>query len=227
MDDGRPVRIVLALDPPSVIRALFIVVVALAAGSLAGQVSTYFLGDGHLWGFVPQFNLDREMNVPTWFSSILFLFAAVLLWKAGDIPGPGLARFRAHWRGLAVVFVCLSIDETAAFHEMAVDPLRKLFRAHGVLYFSWVIAGSVFVVAIGLAFLRLWLSLPGRTRALFLSAAFLFLSGALGMEMAAGRFVEWHGSASFAYALMANAEETLEMLGQVVFLKGIFTLFAG
>jgi hypothetical protein len=227
MEDGRPVRIVLTLDSPSIVRALFIVVALLAAASLAGQVSMYFLEDGHLWGFVPQFNLDREMNVPTWFSSILFLFAAVLLWKAGDIPGPGSTRFRTHWRGLAVVFVCLSIDEVAAFHEMAVDPLRELFHAHGILYFSWVIGGAAFVVALALVFLRLWLSLPARTRALFLSAAFLFLSGALGMEMAAGRFVEWHGSASFSYALMANAEETLEMLGQVVFLKGLFTLFAG
>jgi hypothetical protein len=225
MDDRHPVRITIALDPPLVVRALFIAVVALAAASLAGQISTYFFGDGHLQGFVPQFNLDREMNVPTWFSSFLFLFTAVLLWKAGGIPGPGPARFRAQWRGLAVVFVGLSIDETAAFHEMAVDPLRKLFHAHGFLHFSWVILGFAFVAALVPVFLKLWLSLPRRTRVLFFVAAFLFLTGALGMEMVGGRFVEQHGAANFSYALMANAEETLEMLGQVVFIKGLFTLF--
>ena len=227
MDDKHPVRLTLAFDPPSVVRALFIAVVVLAAASLAGQVSTYYFGDGHLQGFVPQFNLDREMNVPTWFSSFLFLFAAVLLWKAGSLPGPGPARFRASWRGLAVVFVGLSIDETAAFHEMAVDPLRKLFRAHGFFHFSWVILGIAFVAALVPVFLKLWLSLPRRTRALFFVAAFLFLSGALGMEMVAGPFVERHGAANFSYALMANAEEILEMFGQVVFIKGLFTLFGG
>ena len=227
MDDGRPVRIVLTLDPPSVVRALFIAIVVLAAASLAGQVSTYYFGDGHLQGFVPQFNLDREMNVPTWFSSFLFLFTAVLLWKAGSLPGPGPARFRASWRGLAVVFVGLSIDETAAFHEMAVDPLRKLFHAHGFFHFSWVILGIAFVAALVPVFLKLRLSLTRRTRALFFGAAFLYLSGALGMEMVAGPFVERHGAANFSYALMANAEEVLEMLGQVVFIKGLFTLFGG
>lgn len=225
MDDNHPLRITIALDSPSVVRAFFIAVVVLAAAGLAGQVSTYFFGDGHLHGFVPQFNLDREMNVPTWFSSFLFLFGAVLLWKAGDLPGPGPARFRRSWRGLAVVFVGLSIDEMAAFHEMAVDPLRKLFHAHGFLHFSWVILGFAFVAALVPVFLKLWLSLPRRTRVLFFVAAFLFLSGALGMEMAAGRFVERHGAANFSYALMANVEETLEMLGQVVFIKGLLSLF--
>jgi len=225
MDDKHPIRLAFALDLPSVVRALFIAVVVLAAASLAGQISTYFFGDGHLQGFVPQFNLDREMNVPTWFSSFLFLIAATLLWKAGSLPGPEPAPFRAHWRGLAVLFVGLSIDETAALHEMAVDPLRKLFHAHGIFHFSWVIAGLAFVAVLVPVFLKLWLSLRRPTQVLFLVAAFLFLSGALGMEMVAGPFVERHGAASFSYALMANAEEVLEMLGQVVFINGLFTLF--
>lgn len=38
MDDKRPVRLTLALCPPSVVRALFIIVAVPAAASLAGQV---------------------------------------------------------------------------------------------------------------------------------------------------------------------------------------------
>jgi len=213
------------LDPPSIIRALIIAVVVLAMAGLIGQYSAYFLGDGHLHGFVPEFNLDREMNIPTWFSSLLFLFAAVLLWKAGNLPGASGVRFVTYWRAMSVIFVCLSIDEVAAIHEMVVDPLRKALHAAGFLYFSWVIAGAAFVAVLAIFYWKLGCTLPAKTRTLFILAAGLFLGGTLGMEMVGGRYVEHHGASNFTYALMANAEEILEMLGQVTFIKGLFSLF--
>ena len=45
------------------------------------------------------------------------------------------------------------------------------------------------------------------------------------MEMLEGRYIELHGASNFSYALMANVEEILEMLGQVTFIKGLFSLF--
>jgi hypothetical protein len=218
-------RLEFDLDPRSIIRALFLIVAGLAAASLIGQASTYFLGDGHLWGFVPEFNLDREMNIPTWFSSCLFLFAAVLLWKAGGLRRDRERRFAIRWKSLSLIFVLLSIDEAAALHEMAVEPIRKALHASGFLYFSWVVAGAVFCAVLALVYWKLVFSLPAKTRLLFLVAAGLFVGGSLGMEMLGGRFVEHHGSSNFTYALMANAEETLEMLGQVTFIKGLFSLF--
>lgn len=224
----RPVRLGFVLDRPAVARALILAVVGLGAASLAGVVSTRVFGDGHLHGFVPLFDLDREMNVPTWFSSALFLLAAVLLWKAGDLSGAvSPARRRPLWRGLALLFVLLSLDEVAAVHEMAVDPLRRLFHAGGVLYFSWVIAGAALAALVVLACGRLVLSLPSQVRARVIAAAVLFLAGALGMEMLAGRLVEQGGGAGLAYALMANLEEVLELSGQVVFIDGLLRLLAG
>jgi hypothetical protein len=205
------------VDPSTVVRVLFLVVACLAVAGLTGQISTYFLGDGHVQGFVPEFNLDREMNIPTWFSSVLFVFIAALLWR---VEGP----FRARWRALAAVFVFLSMDEVAALHEMAVDPIRKLFHAGGFLFFSWVVAGALFVAVLAAVYWKPVLMLPPVTRRLFILAAVLFLGGALGMEMIGGRYVQHHGAGDFTYALMACAEETLEMLGQVTFIKGIFSL---
>lgn len=213
------------IDPESVVRILFIVVVILAAAGLFGQFSTYFLGDGHLCGFVPEFNLDREMNIPTWFSSMLFLFSAVLMWKAGDAEAPYGLRFRKYWKGLAVFFVYISIDEVAAIHEMAVDPFRKWLHAGGWLYFTWVVPAAVLVAVLAALYWRLFFALPARTKRLFLLAAFLFFAGAFGFEMVEGRYVELHGSQNFQYALIAHAEEILEFIGQVVFIKGLFSLF--
>jgi len=213
------------IDPEAAIRLFLIIIVALAAASLVGQVSTYYLGDGHLQGFVPQFNLDREMNVPNWFSSMLFLFSAALLWKAGEVAGPSGEAFRKYWRGLTVVFVYISIDDVAAIHEMAVDPFRKWLHAGGWLYFTWVVPAIAIVAVLTVLYLRLFLALPPRTKRFFVLSAFLFFAGAFGLEMVGGHYVEFHGAQNFRYALIANAEEILEMLGQVAFIKGLFTLF--
>ncbi len=218
-------RLEFDLDPAATVRTLFLIVAFLAAASLTGQVATHFFGDGHLWGFVPEFHLDREMNVPTWFSGFLFLFSAALLWKAGSLRFDSGGRFATYWRSLSILFIFLSIDEVAALHEMAVDPIRKALHASGFLYFSWVFAGIVFCAVLALIYWRLVFSLRARTRTLFIVAAVLFLGGALGMEMIGGRWVEHHGSSNLTYVLMANAEEILEMLGQVIFIEGLFTLF--
>lgn len=212
-------------DPASVVRTLFLIVVLLTALSLLGQISTYYLGDGHLCGFVPQFNLDREMNVPNWFSSILFLFSAVLMWKAGDLETPCGLRFRKYWRGLAGFFVFISIDDVAAIHEMAVDPFRKWLHAGGWLYFTWVVPAAAIVIVLTILYLKVFLALPARTKRLFFLAAFLFFAGSFGFEMIGGRYVELHGAGNFHYAMIAHAEELLEFIGQVLFIKGLFTLF--
>lgn len=131
---------------------------------------------------------------------------------------------RRYWRGLALVFILLSLDEVAALHEMAVAPFRRWFHAGGLFYFSWVIPGAAIVAVLSMLYLRVFLRLPPGVKRVFLVAAALFLGGSLGLEMAGGRFVEAHGAANFTYALIANAEESLEMLGQVVFLHGLFLL---
>jgi hypothetical protein len=209
------------LKPGRITLVLMLIVAGLVVASLIGQYSTYFLGDGHLEGFVPQFNLDREMNIPTWFSTVCFLFAALLLWQ---LSGVDAKAARKYWRGLAVVFVFLSIDESAAIHEMAVDFMRRLFHAHGLLYFSWVIMGMAFVGVLALLYVRFFISQPRPMRGLFFFSAGLFLGGTLVLEMIGGRHVELYGSNSFTYALIANGEETLEMLGLVVFLHALMLL---
>jgi uncharacterized membrane protein len=59
---------------------------------------------------------------------------------------------------------------------------------------------------------------------LFFLSAGLFLAGTLGLEMAGGRYVEMHGNGTFTYALIATVEETLELIGLVVFLYALMAL---
>jgi hypothetical protein len=202
--------------PAKLLRRLLALVGFMALASLVGQYATFFYGDGHMQGFVPLFNLDREMNIPTWFSSICFLFAAVLLWQ---LSKSDVASSRRFWRGLSMVFVFFSLDECAAIHEMAVDPMRQFFHAHGLLHFAWVIPGMAFVGILVALYLRFFLAQP--MRGWFLASAVLFFSGTFGLEMLGGRYVEMYGDKSFTYALISNCEETLELIGLVLFLHAL------
>lgn len=219
--------ICIKIHPKRLVRRLAAAMGVMTLASIIGQVSTYFWGDGHLHGFVPLFNLDREMNIPTWFSAFLFLLGAVLLWVIGTELRARMDPLALRWRVMAVVFLILSVDEISALHEMTVDPLRDFFHAGGYLHFSWVILGMAVILGTAILFLRPFLSLPGRLRLLSAASAGLFISGSLGMEMIAGRWVEAGGASNFRYAMMANAEETLELGGLILFIHVLLAVAGG
>ncbi len=58
------------ISPGGVLRVLSIVVASLIACYLATQVFRVYAGHDHLHGVTPQFNLDRENNLPTWYSLV-------------------------------------------------------------------------------------------------------------------------------------------------------------
>src|SRR5680860_1803568 len=82
------------------------------------------------------FDLDAERNAATWFASALLLTAAALLGVIGATSAP--RESRRPWLGLAVLFVLMSLDETAAWHERLIQPLRSAFGTAGsVFHFAW------------------------------------------------------------------------------------------
>jgi hypothetical protein len=52
-------------------------------------------------------------------------------------------------------------------------------------------------------------------------AAFLYIGGALGMEMVGSYIAEWQGQQNLLYALVATTEEVIEMIGIIVFIYGL------
>jgi len=100
--------------------ALFVAVVVAVMCILAGLHLAY--ADVRVGG-VYWFNLDKERNLPTWFSgSLFFLFSAVAaasfhaeryLNQSRD----GNFRYSVLWLGAAAVGVFLSLDEILVLHE--------------------------------------------------------------------------------------------------------------
>ena len=213
------------ISPRRFAKALTVVVLCLTLASIAGMSYTYGVlksGD-HPVGVVRLFNVDSELNIPTWYQSSTLLFCAILLAMIASAKKRAGARYALHWRALAIIFLFLSLDEEAAIHEMTIMPLRSALNAGGLLYFTWVIPGAAFVLLIGAAYLGFLADLPAKTRRLFLVAGTTFVGGALGIEMVAGLFAQSYGGGDMRYIMISTVEELLEMVGIVVFIYALMS----
>ena len=205
---------------------LTVAVILLTAAGVAGQFWEHGLGQDPFVEFVRLFDPDAEANVPTWFSSLLLLLAAALLAAMARAKHVRRDPFTPLWIALAMVFAGLSVDEFASVHELLDRVLRGERSTHGIFYFAWVIPAIVGLLVLGLFYRRLLLSLPGHTRRLFVLAAAIYVGGALGVAMLGGFVADAYGEENLTYALIAAAEEALEMAGVVVFIRALLLYLA-
>jgi hypothetical protein len=190
-----------------------------AAAGVAGQWMEYRLGVDHSFGFVRSFDLDQEGNLATWFSVALLLLNATVLGSIALVRHGERGGWA--WAGLSRLLLAMSVEEGAALHEMTVLPLRHLLDAGGLLYYTWVVPGALFVLCVAAVYLPFLVRLPVRTRNLFFLAGFVYVGGVIGFEMISGRHAALYGIDNLGYKLLAHVEETLEMAGQVILLYAL------
>jgi len=208
------------VDPRGLTRVLVIGAGVLILMGAATIVLRYGYGHDYARGLVPKFDLDRELNVPTWFSSGLLLCAAALLGIIASAKHAARDRFAPHWIGLAVIFTLLSMDETASIHGLPGSQLRAAFDLPGFLHFAWVIPGTVAVAVFAAAYLRFLLHLPPGTSRPIAAAGVLVAGGALGGEMAQGAYQTAYREDAI-FGVIALVEESLEMAGAIVFVHAL------
>jgi hypothetical protein len=212
------------INPRLVVWALSVCASLLVVADLAGLILHWRFGHDYIFGLAQKFDLDQENNVPTWFSTICLFLCAIAL-SVIALAQRRRKGLSAYWFGLAATFVALSMDEAASFHELLVDPMRKLFDAGGLFFFAWVIPGGLFTLGYLLICWRFLGRLPAETRRNFLVAGFVFCAGCLGMEMIGGRYVALHGI-DLNYGLLVVLEEGLEMAGEILFLRALLAYLA-
>jgi hypothetical protein len=206
-----------------VLVGLFITIAVLALLGAGVQIIKYYKVTFPLVGtFEELFDMDRESNIPAWFNSGLLLLAGVLLLLIGGQRRKAAAPFARHWTGLGVIFTLLSMDEIVAIHERFTHGIgRNIGRIGGFFTFLWVIPGIIFVVVVGLAYLKFLLRLPRRTRTLFVLSAVVYLGGVLGVEMCSAYARATWGLRSGAYFALVVLEEALEMSGVALFIHAL------
>ncbi len=193
---------------PGLAAALAAGAIAVCAAGLAVDLG-YYLGGWPGWAS-ELFSLSFEANVPTWYSTCLLFACGVLLALSAARAG---AETRAHFAGLAALFVYFSLDEAIEIHEH----LGGSLGTSGVLYFDWVVPAAAFVAVVGLAYARFLFRLLPETRRGFVLAGALYVSGALLMELPLGAWTERAGDDNLGYALIDFVEEALEIAGASVF----------
>ena len=168
--------------------------------------------------YIRLFDLNREANIPTWFSSFLLILNAFILAIIAIRTKAQQGSYYIQWFVLAVIFLYLSIDEAALLHEMVEKPVRRALDLSGYLYFAWIVPAVCCLIVLGVYLRRFLFELPRNTRWLFLIAGAIFVTGAVGMEMIGSNIFYTHGGHKpTSYYLWANLEESFEMLGLIIF----------
>jgi hypothetical protein len=199
---------------------------------VATQYIKYVYGHEFQLGLVRLLDLEGENNLPSWYSSFALLLSSALLGIIGLHRKREANPYARHWLALAIVFLCLSIDEAASIHEMTDPLLDQWLKTHDLGYVlrligtAWVLAGVLFAVIVLLLSLRFLQRLPFGTRMRFLIAGGLYVSGAIGLEVVGGRYIAQYGGHTLTYSIMVAIEEGLEMVGVVAFLHALMLYMA-
>ncbi len=214
--------LVLTLQPRQVARILGLTAAILILASIAGQVFRLVTGHDHARGIIPLFYVDREFNIPSYFSAALLMMAAWLLGVIAVAKRQTGGRYAERWLMLAFTFLYLSIDEALGFHELLNGPVREMLGAYGqgLFLFAWVLPGGAAVLLFGLAFLKLLREFPPPIRRAVVIGAVLFVGGAIGVEMISAWIYTRQGD-SFVYSLASAVEEGAEMAGIIVFIHAL------
>lgn len=218
------------LEPKRVTKFLVFLVLCLTVAHVAGKISALYFGRDYVFGLVPLFDFYKEKNFPTMYSTQALLIAAALLAVVAYVKKQRQEPFYLYWAVLSLIFVFLAVDEMIEIHERFGRLVRPLLTGFGPAYYnSWIVAYSIPVMIVGLAYVRFVWRLPPKTRLLFIVAGFIFIFGAVGLEAAAGihnYIFGWtrdKSDTNVTYALLSTIEEFMEMAGIIVFIYAIMS----
>ena len=197
-----------------------IITVILTTGTLANWMiyNVAPAPDHPIADVLKRFDLGHEPSIPAFYSASMILCCACVLVAIGRSAKSRQRR----WYLLSFCMLAMALDEAVMFHEMVDSAVRIFLPTSGALYFGWVIPAMVLVLAFGIIFLKLLLSLERRTASLFVVSGLLFVAGAVGMEMVAGTIFdaatsEEEALKSISHVISQACEEGLEMVGIAVF----------
>lgn len=214
---------IFAVSSKKASQILFIITSLLIIASVAGQVMKYIFGHPTVYGLVDLFNVNREQNIPTLFSVLLLITSSVLLSLIFYLHRKQVAGLKMYWATLAIGFVYMAIDEFTQLHESVGISFIPLIgdHSHGFLYFSWVIPAMALMIFLAIFYTSFLFKLPKTTRINFIIAGIIYLTGLLGIEMLGGYYYELHAGENLTYSLITTLEESLEMLGLILFIRAL------
>ena len=184
----------------------------------------YSINNPSIFDFIRMFDLDMERNIPTLFSSILFIISAFLFYLLSKTHYSQKINNTKYWKGLSFVFIFLSIDESAKIHEQLGDVTEQFITATGYLHYPWVISYILFIIILASVYLKFFLKMHKKIFYAFMLSAIIFLSGAIGFELLGAYESSLHGTTSVKYSILYTIEESLEMFGLIYLISILLSL---
>ena len=212
-------------SPRGIVKYLVYTIIFLLLAHIAGFLLTYVMhvDTKFSWYLVRYFDLNLEDNFPGFFSALILAFAAVLLFIIYAYQKKNHEPRTIYWLILGVIFVFLSTDECVQLHEEIAKIVRPKIGndLSGLLYWAWVVPYSVILLGTVIYFLRFVLGLPTFTRNMFFASGFIFVSGALGLELVEGHFFKLYGMDHIYNRILYFIEEAMEMSGVTLFIYAL------
>lgn len=216
----------ISINSSSIVRSLISIMIMVVCASTAAIA--YVTWSSHPYGPIfSLFYLDAEQNIPSFFSSCLLLLAAVLLATIALIEEDrASSSIVLKWKVLSFGLFLMAMDEIVSLHEKLVLLRRVLFNLLGndnfrFLSITWVIPAIPIILSLIIFYWRFLLQLPPITRSTLSIAAIIYLGGCVGIELLALPFADGYRSQNFIYYTLLTIEESLEMLGVIVFIQGL------
>jgi hypothetical protein len=213
--------LILNYSPTRIAAVLAVIAAFLTTLNIAGHGLQYFFGVDRFQHFVRLFNISGEANVAVWYQATTLLCCALLLAFVARSAKALDAQYTRHWRGLALIFLYLSVDELAEIHEMMITPAQKTLQGRGFWYNAWFAPAGILVLLVGCVYLRFLFHLPAATRMLFIVAGGGYLAGAVGFESVGCFLQDYYPEQIIARGTAAMVEEVLEMGGVILFLYAL------
>ena len=211
----------ISYNPATVLKFVLLIIFCLVLLSTLGELYSHFGSDARFSRTVRLFFLDREKTIPAFYSSLALFFCGILLAVIAKGKYQKHDKYRRYWKFLSWIFVYLAIDENVGIHELTGAPVKNMLNISGFLSYAWVIPGIILFSLFVLVYLKFVLSLPAKIKVLFISAAAIFVTGALGIEMIGANLHVLKGTDNWAYVMVFTIEETLEMVGIAVFMYAL------
>ncbi|MEO0475550.1 MAG: hypothetical protein AAF085_06220 [Planctomycetota bacterium] len=161
------------------------------------------------------FNLNSERKFAATFSALIIVFAATCaVWSGLRTEKRRLMLLG--WFMLGGIVFFMACDEFFEIHEQAGRYFEMNAHFGEATVPGWVRVMSIVVLIVMIPLGLFWWNLPKKLRVHTAIAGFVFLTGAMGIEIISSKFVSINGAENFAYMLIIAAEESMEMLGILI-----------
>jgi hypothetical protein len=212
------------IDVKVVTRALLLIVLLLVISHMVLYFLLKYSGGYFVENIYHFFDLGDERNLPTFYSSLLLLFASLLLYIISTYLSRRGYRYSHRWTLLSLIFLFVSADESINIHEKLGAVFKKFVGSSNLpdyLQYGWVLPYLILLLFLGIYFVRFFLEMDRKTLLRFSIAFSVYVTGAAGFEMIESHYHQTYGTYHFMYKLFVTIEETMEMTGTIIFIRAL------